>query len=373
MCNLPLGRLSKTSCRQLAHELFFSYCESISVSLNHTSPYTTNALLEQLQGLSQRLIGVHTDKAGSWIGGKLSKPSLDTIGGWLEGRFTKLVTGDNDTAAPTGEETKSRDHPFVGPFAHYSTISSTTPSARSSPQPSISNFHLPPPRTSSAMGTSSSEYPQVPIERSMSAFGYIQQKPGIRNSTPPLSSQSSPIVNPSEPYVQPYDPYGPKSRQSSTSDHTETTVQGTWWGSGEDNSNRTPTAATFMQIDESAIQPSADGFISLMDSHSFSVGPQQETSSFLQQEDEDDDLGLRNFKSKPIELELDPKEYQSTTPIPKSEPVAPPKAGKDNILMTSCIPTHSLNLYRSSGSSGWWLLVRSMVEERRWNNANWSC
>jgi COPII coat assembly protein SEC16 len=288
--------------------------------------------LEQLQGLSQRLIGVHTDKAGSWIGGKLSKPSLDTIGGWLEGRFTKLVTGDNDTAAPTGEETKSRDHPFVGPFAHYSTISSTTPSARSSPQPSFSNFNLPPPRTSSAMGTSS-EYPQVPIERSMSAFGYIQQKPGIRSSTPPISSsQSSPIVNPAESHVQLHDPYGPKSGQNSTSDKTETTVQGTWWGSGEDNSNRTPTAATFMQVDESAIQSSADGFISLMDSHSFSVGPKQETTGFSQQEDEDDDLGLRNSKSKPIELGLDPEERESTTPVPKSEPVAPPKAGKGNDL-----------------------------------------
>ena len=110
---------------------------------------------------------------------------------------------------------------------------------------------------------------------------------------------------------------------------TETTVQGTWWGSGEDNSNRTPTAATFMQVDESAIQSSADGFISLMDSHSFSVGPQQETSSFSQ-EDEDDDLGLRNSKSKPMKLELDPKERESTTPVPKSELVTPPKAGKDN-------------------------------------------
>ena len=271
----------------------------------------------------------------------MSKPSLDTIGGWLEGRFTKLVTGDNDTAAPTGEETKSRDHPFVGPFAHYSTISSTTPSARSSPQPSFSNFNMPPPpRTTSAMSTSS-EYPQVPIERSMSAFGYIQQKPSIRSSTPPLSSsQSSPIVNPAESH----DPYAPKSQQSSTSDMTETPIQGTWWGSAADNSNRTPTAATFMQVDESAIQPSADGFISLMDSHSFSVGPQQETSGFSQQEKEDDDLDLRNFKPKPIELELDPEERESTTPVPKSEPVAPPKAGEDSDFMASCISTHPLNL-----------------------------
>ena len=111
---------------------------------------------------------------------------------------------------------------------------------------------------------------------------------------------------------------------------TETPVHGSWWGSSADNSNRTPTAATFMPVDESAIQPSADGFISLMDSHSFSVGPQQETSSFSLQEDGEDDLGLKNSKPRPIELELDPNERESTTPVPKSEPVAPPKAGEYN-------------------------------------------
>lgn len=85
-----------------------------------------------------------------------------------------------------------------------------------------------------------------------------------------------------------------------------------------------------MQVDESAIQSSADGFISLMDNHSFSVGPKQETSSFSLQEDEDDDLGLSTSKSKPVELELDPKEREPTAPVPKLEPVAPPKPGEDN-------------------------------------------
>jgi hypothetical protein len=171
----------------------------------------------------------------------------------------------------------------------------------------------------------------------MSAFGYIQQqKPGIRSSTPLISSsQSSPIANPDEFHVN-HDPYGAKSRRSSISDKTETTVQGTWWGSGEDNSNRTPTAATFMQVDESAIQSSLDGFISLMDSHTFSIGPKQETSRFSKQADEHDDLGLGNSKSKAIELDLDLQERESTTPVPKSEPAALPKAGKDNdFYMTS--------------------------------------
>ena len=272
---------------------------------------------------------MHNDKAGSWIGGKLSKPSLDTIGGWLEGRFTKLVTGDTDAATSTGEETKSRDHPFAGPFEHYSTISSTTPSARSSPQPSFSNPNIPLPRTSSAMGTSS-EYPPVPIERSSSAFGYVQQKPGVRGSTTSLSSsQSSPIGFAAESHVQLHDRYGPTSQQSSTSDMIETPIQETWWGSSADNSNRTPTSATFMQIEESVTQPSTDGFISLMDSHPFSVGPQQLKRKTSISQQEDDDLGLSNSKPKPIELESDSKVRESSTPVPKSDPVAPPKTGED--------------------------------------------
>ena len=304
--------------------------------MNHTSPYATNALLEQLQGLLQRLTGVHNDKASSWIGGKLSKPSLDTIGGWLEGRFTKLVTGDSDAAAPTAEETKSRDHPFTGPFAHYSTISSTSPSARSSPQPSFTNLNVPPPRTSSAMATPS-EYPLVQIERSSSALGYVQQRPGIHTSTPSFSSsQSSPTGFSAESQVQLHDPYGPRSQQNLTVDIAETPVQGTWWSSGADGSNRTPTATTFMQIDESVIQPNTDGFISFMDSHPYSAGPQQlkrETSSFSQQEDEDSDLGLGNSKPKPAELELDPQVRESPTPVPESEPTAPAKKdGEDNDL-----------------------------------------
>ena len=145
---------------------------------------------------------------------------------------------------------------------------------------------------------------------------------------------------------------------------TETLVQETWWGSGADNSNRTPTAATFMQVDESVTQSSADGFISLMDSHSFSVGSQQETSGFSLQEDEDDDLGLRNSKPKPIELELDPKERESSTPVPKSEPVIPPKAGEDNDLYDSLYFDSFSEFYRSTATSGWRFLARSVVEER---------
>ena len=264
----------------------------------------------------------------------MSKPSLDTIGGWLEGRFTKLVTGDSDTPAATGEETKSRDHPFAGPFAHYSTISSTTPSARSSPQPSFTNLNMPPPRTSSAMAISS-EHSHVQIERSSSALGYVQQKPGVHTSTQSFSSSQSSLIGfAAESHVQRHDLHGSKS-QSSAVDAAETHAQGTWWDSGVDNSNRTPTAATFMQIDQPVTQLSADGFISLMDSQPFSLGPQQlkrETNRFSHQEDENDDLGLGNSKPKPVELESNPKAPESPKPVLESKPAAPPQAGEDSNL-----------------------------------------
>ena len=139
----------------------------------------------------------------------------------------------------------------------------------------------------------------------------------------------------------------------------ETPVQGAWWSSSADNSNRTPTAATFMQIDESAIQPSADGFISLMDSSSFSVGPpqvKQETNNFSRQEDEDDDLGLSNSKPKPVELESDPKVRESPTPVPESKPAAaPPQTGEDNDLHNQLYLNPFFDFIEAQTSTGGWL------------------
>ncbi|KAF8163317.1 Sec23-binding domain of Sec16-domain-containing protein [Crassisporium funariophilum] len=302
------------------------YCEAITASVNHASPYTTIALLEQLHGLSQRLTGVDSDKSGSWMGGKLAKPSLDTIGGWLEGRFTKLVTGDSDSAIPTPEETKAADHPFTGPFAHYSTISSTTPSARSSPQPQSTNLSMqPPPRTSSAMA-STTAYPHVQIERSSSALGYMRQKPTIHTSINSIgSSQSSPVGFGTDSVTHTTNSYAPQST-SPADDVLETPVQGaTWWGYDADNaSTRTPTAATFMQVDESSIQPSTDGFISLMDNQPLSVGPQpvkRDPSRSPQTAVDEDDLGFGNPKPKQVMHDTQSEMNDTKTPASESKPI----------------------------------------------------
>jgi len=308
--------------------------------------------LLQLQGLQQRLSGVfHGDKSSSWIGGKLGKPSLDTIGGWLEGRFTKLVTGESDSSTPTADSTKASEQTFVGPFAHYSTISSTTPSARSSPQLPMANLSfLPPQRTSSAMATAT-PHPQVQIERSSSAMGYMQQKPAVqtslKSSSSITSSQSSPGGFGPNGYSHTEDvgPYMLKSN-ATTSDELETPVQGgsSWWGSPNDNSQSTvtPTATTFMPVEESLIPASGDGFVSLMDNQTFSIGPQHvlpQPSPVSREIDHEDELGLGNPKSKSSLAEIQersPKGTNDRAPVMKEAPQPEKKAGESiNVLSMS--------------------------------------
>lgn len=246
----------------------------------------------------------HAGKSASWIGGKLSKPSLDTIGGWLEGRFTKLVTGEGDTSSTSEQETtKAESRPFSGPFAHYSTISSTTPSARSSPQPSLVNDNvLPPHRTASAMAAAS-PYIHPPIDRASSAMDYMRQKPSLGQHTPAANGYHS---TPSGPGFKTHLPNNwsasndiPIPKSPIDSGENETSVEEpSWWGSG--STARTPTATTFMQVDESTARVSPDGFISLMDSQTLAVGPSPPINSDSQRTqkvpDEDDDLGLGNSK-----------------------------------------------------------------------------
>jgi len=317
--------------------------------LSQGSPYTTEALVEQLSGLQQRLSGTFNgDKSGSWIGNKINKTSLDTLGGWL---VTKLVAGD-ESPSPTADKAKTADQPFAGPFAHYSTISSTTPSARSSPQPPPApfNYHPPPPppqRTTSAMAAAS-PYAQPLVERSSSAMGYMRQKPIVQtNSMHSISSsQSSPIGYGFNSISRDGESYAPKSHITQATEEeleSETPVQtASWWGNDDQlNSTKTPTAATFMQVDESSVQASSDGFISLMDDQNFSFGSHQpsrqaSTTSSFDAED-DDDLGLGNSKSR-IKAEeaggASPVKEAAAPPPPKAAPVEQTKTG---MFSTRCL------------------------------------
>lgn len=332
----------------------------------------------QLQGLQQRLSGVfHGDKSSSWIGGKLSKPSLDTIGGWLEGRFTKLVTGESDSSTPTFNSAKESEQTFVGPFAHYSTISSTTPSARSSPQPPATNLgFLPPQRTSSAMATATPHpHPQVQIERSSSAMGYMQQQPAVqtslKSSSSITSSQSSPGGFGPNGHSYTLGPYTSKS-DATASDEVETPVQGSsWWGSSNDNSQSTltPIATTFIQVEESSIPTGGDGFVSLMDNQPFSIGPQHvrpPPSPGSQEIEHEDELGLGNSKPKgnPEIQELSPVATNDRAPAMAKAPQHETKPGKSNSTQSiSETCTDMLHSFFRTTSGEWWFLAGSVVEK----------
>lgn len=279
-------------------------------------------MLEQLNGLQQRLTGVfNAEKSNSWIGGKISKPSLDSIGGWLEGRFTKLVTGDHESTSPNDDHAKVTEQQFVGPFAHYSTIASTTPSSRSSPQPTTPNVtYLPPPRTSSAMGTPS-PYASATIEKATSGVTPMRNtQTGISSSpsTSSLSFQSS----------TGYEINGYADTKSS--DSLETPVAGTasgWWGSNEEAA-QTPTAATFLPPENNIVQANPEGFISLMDSQSFifeSKPSSRQASSPGADGFEDEDLGLGNSKLKQKAEEVEENEG---SPVKENTPATAKPAEK---------------------------------------------
>jgi hypothetical protein len=242
--------------------------------------------LEQLNELQQRLSGVfHGEKSNSWIGGKITKPSLDSIGGWLEGRFTKLVTGDNDSPSPHEDHSRTSSQQFVGPFAHYSTISSTAPSSTSSPQPTFNQ--LPTPRTNSAM---SNPYGPPIVSSSMQSISHLQSS---ATSTQSSSPQSSPTA------VNGY----PRDEDSPGS--SETPVAGNWWSGGaNDAAIKTPTAATFLPVQHDTVEASSDGFISLMGDQSFafeSKPPSRQATSFSAVDtlEGEEDLGFGNSKPKP--------------------------------------------------------------------------
>ncbi|KII88485.1 hypothetical protein PLICRDRAFT_140768, partial [Plicaturopsis crispa FD-325 SS-3] len=276
-------------------------------------------MVEQLRGLSDRLTGApHIDKSGSWMKGNLSKPSLDSIGNWLEGRLTKFIAGEGDASPPpTSEIAAPENTASSGPFSHYSTISSATPSTSPSPQPSFTNLStvMPPPprRSGSAMETHSGPNTHAPIDRASSAMDYSRPY-GRKPSPSPRVASANAVTTTftqSQSFGQAFGAYNPPPQASpelptprGPHDSSHDGQEVTWWGSSsiEDSSGVTPTAGTFMKVDESA-SPSTDGFISLMDSHSITVTPSSPLNPTYHggnaqqdDDDDDDDLGLGNSK-----------------------------------------------------------------------------
>ncbi|THH16347.1 hypothetical protein EW146_g4280 [Bondarzewia mesenterica] len=312
------------------------YCEAIASSLRQGSASINPAFVEQLKGLSDRLVAApQLDKSGSWMGNKMSRPSLDSIGNWLEGRLTKFIAGDGDGSPPTNNDgTNHEPKGFSGPFSHYSTISSATSSTSPSPQPSMMNFNvLPgsqsyraPPRSGSAQAMRPLQNPQIQIDRASSAMDY---RPKKSSPVPRIASASAATTSFAQAtYGYTAGPYGysngmtllpgisdvpseinssdANSGDAEDSNEEQTVTSGSpWWGSSftEESSATTPTAATFYHVDGSAAHPSTSGFISLMDGPTNMPAVSPPPSATLRSapaapNEDDEDLGFGNFSIK---------------------------------------------------------------------------
>ncbi|KAI0709341.1 Sec23-binding domain of Sec16-domain-containing protein [Earliella scabrosa] len=297
----PYRLLRAASLAEMGHvQLATRYCEAITACVTRGSPHLNITLAEQLKILSDRLIAApQLDKSGSWIGGKMAKPSLDSIGNWLEGRFTKFIAGEGDSPRP--EESKGLEHQqsYSGPFANFSSISSTTTSAYPSPHQSVTDLTdvppaAPPFRTGSALANRPPSRAHVQINRASSAMDYARPGGPYGNGYAP---------------VQGFDHLRPEANShGDVSGHSKPPSSSAWgWGASE-SEVATPTASSFVNLDD---QPSSlntnSGFVSLMDdnmlstptvSMSYSSNPTPRASQQNFADEDDDELGLGNSSHK---------------------------------------------------------------------------
>lgn len=241
----------------------------------------------------------------------MSKPSLDGIGSWLEGRLTKFIAGEGEIAEESSGNVTTSKTGFVGPFSHYSAISNS-PSAAPSPPPTLANTYngLPTglpngthPRSASAMAVRANS--RTPVDRASSAMDIRHRaSPGPHAAPSGLPASS---YNQSAPYGSPYGAHPQGERQSTEGSHAEsasTTIaenrqHGGWWGDASESTLVTPMAPSFMAVDTGSNDNS--GFISLMDNAPFSPAPfspappmSEPSHSTRYGDDADDDLGFSN-------------------------------------------------------------------------------
>lgn len=262
------------------------------------------------------------DKSGSWIGSKMARPSLDKLGGWLENRLTSFIAGEGDSQTP--EKIREQDRSFSGPFAHFTQISSATSSTIPTPQQSTTDLtevpyaSTPPYRSGSAMALRPPASSQFQINRASSAMDYVRRKaspvPRVSSAGPAASFADSPYKPPTNGYghfsnATPIPYQGPSNeRLAESSAETEESSPvssgpqiASWWNDTSDSGVPTPTAANFVETAGPLLE-ATDGFVSMMDSSSFSVTPTPSSmrSSNSSQSyanggfDDENDLGLGN-------------------------------------------------------------------------------
>jgi COPII coat assembly protein SEC16 len=336
-----------------------SYCEAITSSLAKPSPYFNEVFVEQLRSLADRISGIpHADKS-SWMGGKIGKPSLDSIGGWLEGRFTKLVTGD-ESPGPQQIELQKNDF-----FPQFSAISSATTSTTTSPQvyPANSIANTNGPKRSESMVSLVNLPP--PSERSASAMDYTRRR---HSPVSRIASANAATTTFAQSFGQAMTPMNNAAYESGTPRVSTDTADGetgqevTWWGSSNnygDNNFQTPTATNFVKLSEGPeLAPSSDGLISLMDNSPFSVTPVSSTSHTPQHhiEDEDEeDLGFGN--SKPKHKAQPEDENVDTSKSTSPAAAAPTRPGQSTDNSSLLVVDQVFNRSQASATKCQWIVA----------------
>lgn len=280
------------------------------------------------------------DKSGSWIAGGLSKPSLDKVGGWLGGQFTKFIAGEGDSS-PAEEQKPGLAQ---GPFSHYSSISTTDPqSSHTSPRAATPNHYpsVAPPRTGSAMAIRTmTGSPHTLVNRSSSAMDHIRphdrQSPVQRLASAGVSTSNFSAPPTSVYWTNGSNGYGHRQQNSSgltSGENSPSTANGEndgplrspWWDSVKTSDTQTPTAATFQQHDGE----NAGNFVSLMDDIPMpSIPSSHRSTPQIVEEEDEEDLGFGNNANRKKRIpsdDGDAKEASGPATTEKKESRPPPK------------------------------------------------
>ncbi|GJJ12130.1 hypothetical protein Clacol_006371 [Clathrus columnatus] len=280
------------------------YCEAIGSTIRASprgSQFYTPTFIGELKNLSDRLTAVpQSDKSGSWISRTMTKPSFDTIGSWLEGRFSKIIVGEGEDSVPSPSK-ESQAKATYGPFTHYSTISSAAPSAPTSRSST-------PYAAMNTVATGPSILSQNPIDRAASAIDYARLDRQRASPIQRVASASAVASSGKSHGGISLSQHRASLSVTSVPEDTTTDVlvqESSWWGSNTTHSSDpTPTAAAFYKVETPETQGNGN-FISLMDdvpsgftSDYSKSGMVTHTVTSFDEEEEDLGFGNSSIRSK---------------------------------------------------------------------------
>ena len=295
------------------------YCEAIAAVIKgftRPSSYFTFTFFELHKELTERLSGV-PDKNTSWISRTMKKPTMDTLGAWSINKLTKFIEGDDPSPETETDDAGFKTSPTngstraIGPFSHYSEISSSSTSQLPSPTGSIKSYTLPsaPLRTGSAMSTRTGAVPAIPqIDRAASAIDHLgptrTMSPAASAPRAVLSTGPSAASLIGNTHQLPSTLHPPKPTSHTTS-VDGTSRAGGWWDSlrnGSAKSDHATPVGTASRVNGNEVDnhtPEEGNFISLMDAWSPGSSPHPNISPVPshpthQLGDDEEDLGFGN-------------------------------------------------------------------------------